>query len=161
MGVKKIRREILAVSGVNAKGNVRFTTNAGLVHDVESLTGSSVAQTLSAYGASFLTYGTSGKPNDFIIPAPPRAGILKQVFVTNNTTSIELNINTNSTGNTFWGTTFNTAALAAAATGSPGGTPGGTVSLLLVSASTTQWALVAGTTHSWDLSASTGSTATA
>ena len=161
MGVKKIRREILAISGVNAKGNVRFTTNAGLMQDTEALTGSSVAQTLNAYGASFLTYGTSGKTNDFILPDPPKTGIVKHVFVINNTTSIELNINTATTARTFWGTTFNTAVLAAEATGSPGGTPHGTVALLLVSASTTQWAVISPSTKSWDLVGSTGSTADA
>ena len=160
MSVKKIRRQILAVSGVDARGNVVFSTNAGLRHDVESLTGSSVAQTLSAYGASFLTYGTSGKTNDFILPNPPAAGIQKHVFVVNNTTSIELNLNTASTANTFWGTTFNTATLAAEATGSPGGTPHGTIALTLIAQSTSQWALVSPSTKAWDLTGSTGSTST-
>lgn len=138
-----------------------FGDERGLIVDTESVTGSSAAQTLSAYGASFITYGTSGVPNDIILPAPPRAGVVKDVFVINNTTSVELNINTNATANTFWGTTFNTATLSAASTGSPGGTPGGTVALRLIAASTSQWALVAGTTFNWDLSASTGSTASA
>lgn len=167
MGVKKFKRPILARGGLQVDGGSTFTApvifsgSAGPKYAVESLTGSSVAQTVSAYGVSFLTYGSSGKTNDFILPVPPGAGYQKQIFVVNNTTSVELNINTNATANTFWGTTFNTAVLAVAATGSPGGTPGGTVALFLVGASTSQWAVVSGTTFSWDLSASTGSTATA
>ena len=161
MGIEKIRRPILAMAGIESKGNIRISTNASFREDIESLTGSSVAQTISAYGVTFLTYGTSGKTNDFIIPNPPLAGLHKTIFAVNNTTSVELNLNTASTANTFWGTTFNTAVIAAAATGSPGGTPSGTAALFLVSASTTQWALVAGSSFSWDLSGSTGSTATA
>ena len=158
--MRKLRGRTVFVGDVQSKSNVRFTTNAGIVHDVEALTGSSVAQTLSAYGASFLTYGTSGKTNDFIIPNPPRAGVQKHIFVINNTTSIELNLNTASTANTFWGTTFNTATLAAEATGSPGGTPHGTIALTLIAQSTSQWALVSPSTKAWDLTGSTGSTST-
>lgn len=135
--------------------------NGALRLPTETITTTTVAQTMSADGVSFITYGTSGKPSDVIIPVPPFAGAVKYVFVQNNTTSVELNLNTNATANTFWGTTFNTAVVSAASTGSPGGTPGGTVALTLIGASTTQWALVAGTTFNWDLSASTGSTATA
>ena len=127
----------------------------------ESITTTTVAQTVSGNGVSFVTYGTSGKPSDVLIPNPAAVGIHKVIAVVNNTTSVELNVNTASTANTFWGTTFNSAAISAASTGGPGGVPAGTVLLELWSQSTSQWALAAGSSFNWDLSASTGSTATA
>ena len=140
-------------SGVAMEGKLKLSTQA--------LTGTDAAQTLSADGVSFLTYGTSGISNDFILPTPVFPGQVKFIFAINNTTSVELNINTNATANTFWGTTFNTATLAAASTGSPGGTPAGTAMLGLVAHSTTQWAIFPGSTFNWDITGSTGSTATA
>ena len=88
MGIEKIRRPLLAMAGIESKGNIRISTNASFREDIESLTGSSVAQTISAYGVTFITYGTSGKTNDFIIPDPPAAGIDKKIFFVNNTTSV-------------------------------------------------------------------------
>lgn len=140
---------------------VSLTASGAVAQAVETVTSSTAAQTLSGYGISVVTYGSSGKPNDIIVPNPAAAGISKLIAVINNTTSVELNVNTAATANTFYGTTFNTATISAASTGSPGGTPGGTVTLNLWSVSTSQWALAAGTTFNWDLSASTGSTATA
>ena len=167
MGVEKFKRGIVANSftastqlASNIWGSLALTGRFQL--QTESLTLSTAAKTISSTkSVTFLTYGTSGKANDAIIQDPPAAGLLKFIFLVNNTTSVEANINTAATANTFWGTTYNTATIAAAATGSPGGTPGGTPALALISQSTTQWAILPGTTHSWDLSATTGSTATA
>lgn len=141
-----------AAGGIGLEGPLRIK--------VESVTLSTAAQTLSAHGVSFVTYGSSGKPSDVILPTPPFSGAVKEIFVVNNTTSVEANINTNATANTFWGTTFNTIAISAASTGSPGGTPAGAPYLRLIGASTTQWAVTVGSTFNWDFSASTGSTAT-
>jgi len=171
MGFQHIKRPI-RTPGVLASGSVNSTVTpsdaaAGVIASeshiklsTQALTGTDAAQTLSADGVSFLTYGTSGISNDFILPTPKYPGQVKEIFVTNNTTSVELNINTNATANTFWGTTFNTAKLSTASTGSPGGTPAGTVHLHLVAHSTTQWALAPGSTFNWDITGSTGSTAT-
>lgn len=156
MGYQKSKRPILAPKGVKLAGS-----GGRLTHPTESITGSSVAQTLSAVGASFITYASSGKTNDVIIPNPPAAGVVKYIFAINNTTSIELNLNTASTANVFWGTTFNTATLAAASTGSPGGAPSGPPAITLIGVSTSQWAANFSSTFHWDLSATTGSTATA
>lgn len=149
------------ITGVGALAAASLASSGAFKLPVEAITLSSAAQSISRNGVSFVTYGTSGKPSDAILQAPSAAGQVKFIFLTNNTTSIEANINTNATANTFWGTTFNTAILAAASTGSPGGTPAGTVALTLVAQSTTRWAIFPGSTVDWDFSASTGSTATA
>ena len=140
-------------SGVAMEGKLKLSTQA--------VTGTDAAQTLSDDGVSFITIGTSGISNDILLPTPNYPGQVKHIFVVNNTTSVELNINTNATANTFWGTTFNTIDCAAVSTGGPGGVPAGTMSLTLVAHSTTQWAVTPGSTFNWDFSASTGSTATA
>lgn len=125
---------------------------------VENITLTAADKTISRYGVSFVTYGTSGAGRDAVLQAPSRVGQLKYIFVINNTTSVDCSIHTNATANVFWGTTFNTAQTAAASTGSPGGTPAGTAALHLVAASTTQWAIIPGSSFNWDLVASTGST---
>lgn len=137
---------------------VSQTLTGALAVPTETITLSSANQTISRNGVSFITLGTSGVSNDAVLQAPSAAGQIKQVFVINNTTSVELAIHTNATANTFWGTTYNTATISGASTGSPGGTPAGTVMLGLTAASTSQWALFPGSTFNWDLSASTGST---
>ena len=166
MGVEKFKRGVVAGSftastqlASNVWGNITLTGDLTL--PVESITLSSAAKTVSREGVSFLTYGTSGKPNDAIVQAPSAAGQVKFIFLFNNTTSIEANINTAATAQTFWGTTFNTATVAAASTGGPGGTPAATMGLTLVAQSTTQWAVLPGSTFNWDFTATTGSTATA
>ena len=169
MGFKVERRPILT-PGVLASVVTSTVGPADLTSDIamegtlklstEAVSASTAAKTLSDDGVSFVTVASSGKANDIILPNPLYPGQVKHVFFDNQTTSVELNVNTVATANTFWGTTFNTVTCSAASTGSPGGTPGGSMSLTLVAASTTRWALIAGTTFNWDLSASTGSTAT-
>ena len=106
----------------------------------ESLTGTDVMQTLSVNGLSILTIGTSNQSNDFELPAP-FLGAVKTVLVINNTTSVELTINSQTTAaaNTFFGTSFNECAISAASTGSPGGVPAGTLRLGLIGVSTALW----------------------
>ncbi len=151
MGVWKSKRPILLPKGA------RFTGTGGdLRMSVETKTGSSVPQTLSAVGVSIITYGTSGKGNAFILPVPPAAGSMKKIIVNKNTSSEELDINTNATANVFYGTTFNTVTIAASTVNTMG-----SVALDLVGCSTSQWAVTAGgSTIIWDFSASTGSSAT-
>lgn len=127
----------------------------------ESITFSNTAQTLSDRGVSFLTLGSSNISGDVILPSPPYTGAIKYIFLQNTSTSIEGSIYTDATANTFWGTTWNTVNVSAASTGSPGGTPGGSPALCLVGASTTQWAVLPGTTFNWDFAQTTGSTAQA
>ena len=169
MGFIQEKRPIFARGGIVASTNSTRTVGniaASLVTDganavaVESLTGTDAAQTLSADGASFLTYGTSGISNDFIIPDPEFSGQVKYVLAVNNTTSIELNLNTAATSHTIWGTTCNTISCSAASPGGPGGVPAGTMALTLIAASTTQWAAFPGSTFNWDFTATTGSTST-
>ncbi len=166
MGYEKSKRPVIAPSftastqlASNIWGNILLTGDLTLPTEAKTL--STAAQTLSDDGVSFVTYGTSGKPSDAILPDPPHAGAVKFIFLVNNTTSIEANINPAATANTFWGTTFNTATVAAASTGSPGGTPAASASLVLVGQSTDQWAVLPGSTFNWDFTATTGSTATA
>ena len=151
MGYQKSKRPILAPKGVKLAGS-----GGRLTVPTESLTGTTVAQTVAANGVSFLTYGTSGKTNDFLLPAPPAAGVIKEIFVLKGTSSEELNINAATTANVVWGTTYNTITIAATTVA-----PAGTAYLRLVGVSTAQWAVTVGSTIDWDFSASTGSTDTA
>ena len=168
MGYEYFKRPIrtkglLASTGASthAASDVGSDLVGGLKMPVESITLAAGDQTISRNGITLITLGSSGVANDAVLQAPDESGLVKEVFLINNTTSVEAAIHTNATANVFWGTTYNTATISAASTGSPGGTPGGTAALKLVAASTTQWALFPGTTFNWDLSASTGSTSIA
>ena len=152
MGYNKSKRPILAPKGVKLAGSA-----GRLTVPTEALTGTTVAQTVAPNGVSFLTYGTSGKTNDFLLPTPVAAGVIKEIFVLKATSSEELNINAvASTANVIWGTTHNTITIAATTV-----SPAGSAYLRLVSVSTAQWAITVGSTIDWDFSASTGSTDTA
>lgn len=127
-----------------------FTEGAGPISYVETVTLSTVAQTLSDQGVSFITYGTSGKASDAILPDPPAAGASKVIAILNGTTSLEANVNLATTARVFWGTTFNTVTVASTDPNN---------ALELVAVSTTQWAVKAlSSTSHWTFSASTGST---
>ncbi len=145
----------------DAVRGVSVTVTGALALPTEAITLAAGDQSLSGVGISIVTLGTSGAGRDAVLAAPAAAGIAKHVVLINNTTSVDCAIHTNATANTFYGTTYNTATLSAASTGSPGGTPAGTVGLDLYSVSTSQWALLPGSTFNWDLSASTGSTSIA
>lgn len=164
MGYEKFKRPILASKGLEVKGPSTFSTKVVFANQVrlptESLTGSTATQTLSAHGVSFITYGTSGKANDFIIPAPPAAGAIKYVHAVNNTTSVELSFHLGSTATVFFGTTANQVNLAAASTGSPA-VPSGAPSFTLIGVTTAQWSINVSSTFHWDVVASTGSTSQA
>ena len=173
MGYEYVKRPVYMKSGLQDAGGSTFSSAVTITGTLtytgaaafgsrvklptEAITGTSDEQTLTNYGVSFVTYGTSGKINDIRIPKPTAAGDLKYIFAVKNTTSVELNFNTSSTATVFWGTTFNTVTCAAASTGSPAGTPAGTMALELVGASTTQWAIMPGSTFNWDIAGSTGS----
>lgn len=123
-----------------------------------TVTLSSAMQTLASEGVAFVTYGTSGKPSDAVIPNPDYKGAQLTVVLDNNTTSLEANFNTASTANTFWGTTFNTITI--------NSTANETSAFQLVAVSTSQWAITAlspnlstgAASVDWALSATTGST---
>lgn len=162
MGVHKEKRTILTpgIKGTSAStfaGNVRLAADFTVPTETVNSTGGA-APTLSDHGVSIVVYGTSGQSGDVILPAPPRAGAIKHIVAVNNTTSVELNINTLTTAGVFYGTTNNTITISAASTGSPGGVPGGTAYLGLIGITTASWAVYAGTTFNWDYSATTGST---
>lgn len=166
MGVFKSNRPILSPKGLQVgTGGSTFTgrvilsgVNSGLTLNSATASVGAADITLSAAAAQFVTLGTSGAGREVILPAPRARGDVRYVFFDNQTTSVDTRIHTNTTANVFWGTTYNTITVSAASTGSPGGVPGGTMGLVLVGASTAQWALIVGTTFNWDLSASTGST---
>ena len=150
MGVEKFKRKVLT-PGI--KGTSGSTFSGAVKLPVETITSSSVAQQMSANGLTFITYGSSGKTSDILIPNPT-VGALKEVYVVKQSSSEELNFNTASTAQVFYGTTFNTITIAAS-TVFPSGTPG----LIFRGVSTSQWAVTAlGSTNLWDFSASTGST---
>lgn len=167
MGYEKIKRPILA-PGLDASSgsapdpaDVVGDISGNLVFPTEMITLATADQEISPQGVSFLTLASSGAGMDAVLSAPTDVGQVKQIYLINNTTSVDCRIHTNATANVFWGTTYNTVSVSAASTGSPGGTPGGTLMLGLVAHSTTTWALFPGTTFNWDLSASTGSTSIA
>lgn len=137
MGVEKFKRPILGTQG--------------FAEVTETATLSTAVQTLASEGISFVTYASSGKASDAIISAPNRAGVRKTVVLDNQTTSLEANFNTASTGSVFWGTTNNTITAAS--------TVNDPTFFELVAVSTSQWALVnLSSTVDWTLSATTGST---
>jgi hypothetical protein len=125
----------------------------GLAVPVNTVTLSDSVVTLVSGGVNAVTYGTSGNSNDAIIPAPNVAGEILRISLNNETTSIEANFNTDTTGNAFFGTTgSNTIAIASTA---------GTLvpSFELTSVSTSQWAITAiSSSVDWTISSTTGST---
>lgn len=163
MGVEYFKRGLrVANSTSTISGSADFssdvTLSADLVLPTSSYTAVAAAKTIMDHGVSFITEGTSGSAKSIILPKPPAAGAVKYIFVSKNTSSEELTIYTNSTADAqnFFGTTFNQIKVAAS-TVNPAGTP----FVMLVGASTNQWAVTVGSTINWDFSASTGSTAQA
>ena len=169
MGLEKFRRPALLPKGLQVgTGGSTFTgrvvlssSNSGLTLDAATRSVAAADITLATASVTFLTVGTSGSGREVLLPVPRARGEVRYVFVDNLTTSVDTRIHTNATANTFWGTTYNTIAISPASTGSPGGVPAGTPSFTLVGASTSQWALILGSTFNWDLSGSTGSTSIA
>lgn len=127
-------------------------------YPVNTATLSSAAVTLKR-GLNLITYSSSGKASDMLLPDPGFIGEEIIVLVDNQTTSLEANINTGATGQLFYGTTFNTATVATTAIDA--------IPIQLVAATTAQWAVLsypalpastAAYGVGWSLSASTGST---
>lgn len=121
----------------------------------ESKTSSTALQTLTDRGVSFLTASTGGGGRDFRLPAPPRAGAVKYIFVdqSGSTAPEVVRIVANTTAAVFYGTTFNEVACQGT-TANPAGSP----MLVLIAKDTTTWAVGVGSTSTWDFAASTGST---
>lgn len=156
MGFEYIKRPLRVVNSTSVLPGVDITgvfdMQGAVVLPAESLTGSAALQTLSTEVCSFLTQGTSGSGRDFRLPAP-RLGLMKFIAVAPNTTSPnDLAIQCNTTAHTFFGSSFNTATVADSTVRSR------YRSLLLVGVSTSQWAVLSGSTTFWTFSASTGST---
>lgn len=158
MGYEYIKRPLRVIGSTSDmrgaqdfSGNVDFA-GSRVVLPTESLTGAATLQTLSTEVVSFITQGTSGSGRDFRLPAPV-AGQFKLVFVNANTTSPNNTaIQCNTTAHTFFGSSFNTATVADSTVRSR------YFSLLLVGVSTSQWAVLSGSTTFWTFTASTGST---
>lgn len=164
MGIEKIKRPIVTY-GINAASSTSADSPASLLNDVvvsgalklpnQALTSSTALQALSADGVSFLTASTGAGGRDFSLPAPPRAGAVKVIFVdqSGSTAPEVVRIVANTTAAVFWGTTFNEIACQGS-TANPAGTP----MLLLTAKDTTTWAVGVGSTSTWDFASSTGST---
>lgn len=162
MGFHKIKRPVL-VSGLQASSgastgpeNLAGDVLAGTLGvAVESLTSSTALQTLSANGVSFITASTGAGGRDFRLPAPPRAGAVKWVFVdqSGSTAPEVVRIVTATTAAVFFGTTFNEVACQGTTAN-----PAGSGFLMLVARNTTTWGVGVGSTSTWDFAASTGST---
>lgn len=157
MGQEYFKRPLVSLNSTSRfAGNVEL--DADLILPTSSYTAVAAALTCMDHGVTFVTEGTSGSAKDIILPKPPAAGAVKYIFISKNTSSEELQIHTNTTADAqnFFGTTFNTITVAAS-TVNPAGTP----FIMLVGASTNQWAVTVGSTINFDFSASTGSTAQA
>lgn len=162
MGFEYIKRPLQVLNSTSLfTGGLEL--DADLTLPVESLTGTAADKTLSNHGVSFLTVATSNLGNDFVMPAPPRAGAVKLVFVNFATTSgDEFALHAGATvagssANVWFGTTSNTITGNAIAAGTipVGGSPG----LLFIGVSTSQWAVgMLGSTVLFNFTASTGST---
>lgn len=126
-----------------------FFSPLGMKHRVSTVTLSTAVQTLNP-GLNLVVYGTSGVAADALLPEPSFVGEEITVVLNNGTTSLEANINTHATSSVFYGTTFNTATVATTAADPP--------TIQFIAASTSQWALFQGTTASWTLAGTTGST---
>lgn len=156
MGYEYFKRPLRSVFGESTLDSLQvengLTLDGRLVLPVQSLTASAALQNLSTEGASFITQGTSGAGRDFRLPAPV-AGLIKFIAVNANTTSPnDTRILCNTTAQTFFGSSFNQASVADSTVRSK------YFSLLLVGVSTSQWAVLSGSTTFWTFAASTGST---
>jgi len=129
-------------------------TAGGLAVPVNSVTLSTALQTLVAGGVNAVTYDSSGKASDAILPAPGLGDVVR-VTLNNGTTSLEANFNTHTTGSDFFGTGENTITVAS--------TAGSLVpSFEVTGVSTSQWAFTAiSSSVDWTLAATTGSTGSA
>lgn len=144
--------------GVNKADGRPLLGVGGFAEKVESVTLSTAMKTLTNEGVSFVTYATSGKASDAVIPNPSYPGVRKTVILDNQTTSLEANFNLATTASVIWGTTFNTITVASTANDSPAFT--------LIARTTGSWALESWTANAstgatsvdWSLSATTGST---
>ncbi len=125
-------------------------TAGGLAVPVNTVTLSSAVVTLAVGGVNAVTYDTSGNPSDALLPQP-NLGDVVRVALFNDTSSVEANINTDTSGSVFFGTTANTITIGATATLN--------ALLELTAISTAQWAVtgLSSTVH-WTFSATTGST---
>ena len=146
MGKEYFRRPISTPEWVEGQ-YVKVSTAAA--------TGAAAALTLnSSIGVHFLTYGSSGNANDFILQQPERAGQEKKIWITKETSSEEFSIFADPVTALFTGTTYNTITVAAGSTTHPAGTP----FLQLTAQSTTTWAVSPGSTFDFDFTKTTGST---
>lgn len=156
MGFEYFKRPVRSVTGASTFDALTVentgTLQGRLIVPTEALTASAALQNLSTEFASFITQGTSGAGRDFRLPAPV-VGLVKFIAVNANTTSPpNTRIVTNTTLQTFFGSSFNEATVADSTVRSKYYT------LLLVGASTTQWAVLSGSTTFWTFAATTGST---
>lgn len=143
----------LTVAGAQTVSGA-LTVDTSLTLPVQTLTASTALQNLASTAVVHVLTETSGAGRDFRLPAPT-AGAVHVISVSPSTSPGNTIIFTNTTAQTFFGSTFNQIALAAGATAAGAR---GAHTLLLVGVSTSQWALLRGTTASFALSASTGST---
>jgi len=125
----------------------------GLSVPLNTVSLGTAVQTLANEGVNLVTKGTSGVANDMILPAPSIKGQVVTVAVDNQTTSLEANLNTESTGVLFWGSTVNTATIGVDETVSI------SPFIEFTAASTSQWAVTGlSSTGQWTFSLTTGST---
>lgn len=110
MGLRKIKRPILAPNGLQVEGASTFTakvamSGAGVADAVQALTSTQTGTTVTAYGATFITSGSTAGSNIFTL-ASPVAGYRKSIVVDVNTTDAVDLIHASS-ASVFWGTTAN------------------------------------------------------
>ena len=146
MGVEKVHRGLRvdgALTVTGAVGSTAATTLDGITNTgsavvaAETLTSTQAGSTLSGNGVSFITSGATAGTNIFNLPTPV-AGQVKHLAVSVGTTDAVDVLNSATTTRTFYGATGNALRFSTGTNKIRGVT--------LVAKSTTQWAVIGGST---------------
>lgn len=138
MGFQKFKRPTLHVSDAKFSTSPVLATDAGVADVTQTITlsGASAVGTtaVTARGVTFITSTGTGAGWTLPLANPGRKGVVKQVFV-NQDSTVPVTVRTASSSNAFWGSTVNSVAFT---------TAGGAIATnaVFVSQSSKVWALV-------------------
>jgi len=107
--IPEFGRPLLLRNGLETRGSVVFSTGAGKVDHVQTLTGDSTGTTITNYGITTiaLSTGANGTAANLVFTlAAPVAGVAKIIAVSAPTTK-EVQVRTPTSAATFFGSTFN------------------------------------------------------
>lgn len=165
MGYEYIKRPLRVINStsiipsVDLSGNLSLTgSGAAFNLAASTLTATTAVQTLAASPLTILTQGSSAAAHQVNISAPLERGEVRYIVVDPTSSPEKLFIQLASSGLTFFGTTYNGVTFDAAADDAQPNTC--SHMLMLIAASTTQWAcsVLSASTNGWLFSNTTGST---